>query len=399
MYRTKNKANKAKNPINAIRQNIVQLCRAAVIVALIVACLHTASSQAFAQDSARVYKMNQTLMTPAIGLSDATLGEVVDEKFKKIEKITTNAPFESTANVFTQTALNLDDATLAAAYAPLLAKLGVKPQAGKRYCVATVYRITKTKEVSLLTGGNQKIGGKFVAAKLHYGYAVQALLEADSATLNDRVGLRCLKRGSDLLKEAAKRGVAGKMALYGVQANVGGFYVPNNADDFARRYTAAPEPVPLFVEWNVTNDVTPERIAFADGRIHTGSWLVKTVNVVMEERKPNNNHWDPLLGKPDLVLSLELGKSIYATSKKYNNTFEAKWDVNTAMKLDKGQILQISVIDKDPAGDDYAGAIGIETDRLFNYEPGQEIYLSTKDEKCGIKSATVVLEAVRTKKK
>jgi hypothetical protein len=360
-----------------------------------------ASPCAVAQDSARVYRMNQTLLAPATGFTEAMLGEVVDERFKKAEKLNTNAPFESSTNLYNQTAINLDDITLMAAYAPLLAKAGVKLQASKRYCVVSIYRIIKTKEISLLAAGTQKIGGKFAAAKMHYGYAVQAVLEADSATLNDRVGLRCLKRGGDLYKEAAKRGVTVKTLMYGVQAKSGsgGLYVPTSMEEFGRRYTPAPEPVPLFVEWNVTNDVTPERIAFADGRLHAGSWLVTKVNVVMEQRKPNNSYWDPLLGKPDLVLSLELGRSIYATSKKYNNTFEAAWDANTPMKIDKGQILQISVIDKDPTGDDYAGAIGIETDKLFNYEPGQEVYLSTKDEKCGIKSATIVLEPVKGKKK
>jgi hypothetical protein len=362
-----------------------------------------APQAAHAQDSVKVYAKNQTLAIPAS--SEAILGEAFDVKFRKVDKASSAAPYDNDANVLVSSFVNISDDVLAEAYAPLFAKAGLPmqttqlAQAGKRYAVAHLLYVTKTKEVSLLSGGAYKGAGKFLVNKLQYGHAVTALLEGDSATLNDKLAAKLLRQESDMSKEAAKRGVAYRIITTAAKAKSGTAPTANSVETFKRRYVLA-TPVLIGAECIAHDDVAAKPIMFADAHIAPGQWLISSIKVEAESRKSNNSHWDPLLGKPDMIVNVQLGSSVYATSKLYKNTFDVLWqNVNTPMKLDRGQSLQISVTDKDPTGDDYMGAVSIPTDKIFQFEPGQEVYLSTKDENGGVKSATVVFEKIVSRKK
>jgi len=347
-----------------------------------------------AQDTARVYRQNQSLQMPVAGSNpESLLGEAFDSHLKKLEKVFGNAPSESKTNLFGAVTVNIDDDLQAALMQGILAKAGIKPEPTKRYAIVRMYRAVKSKEVPL--GGQYKGAGKLVASKVLYGHAVTVVLEGDSAKFTNTAASRCLKRTGDIVKEATARGLKATVITQGLQPKTKGT-VPSAIDigEFERRYQLD-NPEPIALEYTVLGDFSGTPIHFADARLAPGTWRVVKVNVEVEPRKSNNSHWDPLRGKPDLIVTLMLNKSIYATSSQFKNAFEASWNCATQMKMDKGQIVQISVTDKDPTGDDYMGAISIETDKIFNYEPGQEIYLTVKDENSSIKSATILFERVK----
>ncbi len=347
-----------------------------------------------AQDTARVYRQNQPLQMPVVGNdAESLLGGAFDSHLKKLEKAFADTPNESNTNLFSAVTVNVDDDLQSALMQGILAKAGIKTEPNKRYALVRMYRTVKSKEVPL--GGQYKGAGKLLATKILYGHALTVVLEGDSAKFTNTAAARCLKRTGDIVKEATMRGLKATIVTQGLQPKTKGT-VPSAMDigEFERRYQLD-KPEPIALEYVVLNDFSAMPIPFADARLAPGTWRVAKVSVEVQPRKLNNSHWDPLRGKPDLVLTLMLNKSIYATSSQFNNTFEASWNCATQMKMDRGQIVQVSVIDKDPTGDDYVGAIGIETDSIFHYEPGQEIYLTIKDENSSIKSATILFERIK----
>jgi hypothetical protein len=331
---------------------------------------------------------------PVVGNdAESLLGGAFDSHLKKLEKAFADTPNESNTDVFGAVVVNIDDDLQSALMKGILAKAGIKLHPNKRYAIVRIYRAVKSKEVPL--GGQYKGAGKLLATKILYGHALTVVLEGDSAKFTNTAAARCLKRTGDIVKEATMRGLKATIVTQGLQPKTKGT-VPSAMDigEFERRYQLD-KPEPIALEYVVLNDFSAMPIPFADARLAPGTWRVAKVSVEVQPRKLNNSHWDPLRGKPDLVLTLMLNKSIYATSSQFNNTFEASWNCATQMKMDRGQIVQVSVIDKDPTGDDYVGAIGIETDSIFHYEPGQEIYLTIKDENSSIKSATILFERIK----
>jgi hypothetical protein len=381
-----------------------RVCFFACCFVLAFLAITIAAQAVAAQDSTKLYSKNQSLLLPAVvaGVAnpEVLLGEGFDGRLKKVDKVITTSPFSSESTVFQFGGLNISDEALREGYAPLFAKAGLPMKAGKRYAVARFYQISSVKEVSLLSMTAPKPSVKCIAAKLHLGAMVAVLLEGDSASLDDRVAERLLRRETDVLKASsglASKGIRFKILQYGATSKSSGLPIIRVMEDFPRRYTFT-TPEPLFLEYSVVEDMAVPSIQFADGRIHPGQWMIASVKVEAEPRKSNNSHWDPMLGKPDMVLSLQLNQSIYATSKVFKNTFEAAWQPKTLMRLERGQMFQVSATDKDPAGDDYMGAVSISTDKIFTYEPGQEIYISVKDENGGVKNAIVVFEPAAKKK-
>jgi hypothetical protein len=85
---------------------------------------------------------------------------------------------------------------------------------------------------------------------------------------------------------------------------------------------------------------------------------VKTCKV--KETKANGDSWDPMNGKPDLVVQLR--NLSQPDSKKYqtkeaSDTFENTFNVDTGFRIKDGEELEIQVLDKDLADHDVIGKI------------------------------------------
>ncbi len=346
-------------------------------------------------DSVKTYSKTQRLLVSAPANNpESLLGDGFDAQLKKLDKALTQPSRETAANEYKIEAFNLDDEMLLQAYMPLFGIAGITPQKTKRYSLVRMYHVVKNREISLLTADAHKGTEKLIATRIGYGFAVNLLLEGDSTTLTANISSKLLAIGGDMLKEAAKRGVHGIVLTMGAESKTkGAFPSAASVQEFEKKFQKG-RPQPILIEHTVMNEFTSKHIPFDDGKIHAGAWIVRSVKVQVEQRKPNGSHWDPLLGKPDLIVSVEMGQTNYNKSKLYKNSLTADWkDCNTQITLNKGNVLQVSVIDKDPEGDDYVGAISITTDRIFGtYEPGQEIYLTVKDDKSAIKSAVIILE-------
>lgn len=370
-------------------------------ITLIFCCLSLCAAQLFAnvsnpdgKDSIGVFSKGQTLLVPVVKTTPETiLGESFDAQFKKITSAPKIEPKDLDLNKFGAETVNLNNAAILAAYSPLFAAQGITINPAKRYSVIMMYRLTKTREYSATPAAGKTA---FTAAKLHFGHRVLILLEADSNKLNDRLTAKLLRFGGDIAGDLTKRGISFKTVYNGAKARKKtNAPVARIEAEFEQMYIAE-TPELIAVEYTVESDFTSQPIIFANGLITPGAWTVSRIRVEVESRKPNNNHWDPLMGKPDLIVSLLIGKTEYTKSKVYKNSPVLQWDnCNTRIVLERGKTVQLSVVDKDPEGDDYVGAISIDTDKIFTYEPGQEIYLKIKDDNSGIKNALIVLAPVK----
>jgi hypothetical protein len=129
-----------------------------------------------------------------------------------------------------------------------------------------------------------------------------------------------------------------------------------------------------FLAFAIAVDNIGQLAAGADDERKTVRLFLKKVRV--SETNKDGNPWDVNNGRPDLVVRIKnLSDNTVKewSSQEKSDTFEATFDVATVV-VEKGQKIQIEVVDKDVAANDLIGRTSFElTKDMINKKGATEI--------------------------